>query len=576
LLNLSKHRVKAYLARFLVPLKVPEDVEQDDVFSQYRTAMDDFREVHRQLTQMRDAGAAVDAVKRQVSGLVAEKNTLNEKLERSKKKVSEVPNGLQLLAAASEVRQQMDERGRAAELLEAQKEKLGIAKSELARVQDVLKEVQTAVGIGGGNNNNNSNNSSNNNSSIEGLFKQLEDEVKTNKFLINNQLPQEINAMKEWKGLLDEVLSEPTVTEATRAMLHQELTSLRGSVKELGGKRAAIQQPGDEQLGMYRQQAAVVERKKEEVESQLKVVQSEMDEVKREYNEKQKRFEAAGGDARMLQAGQLEAFIEGVQKKAEEVKGIKNYLSDLKSEMGVLSRTKDILMSKDSSCSTFVAEFEAKGMIEPKAAGEKLEDISQKKQEIEQMKGNTLQELTKVIAEMSVQLQERRTKLAPLVKELRGLRSVFQEVESEHMEKKREYDTLMLQIENERGKTELEKRAYREDWQREEARWHTNQCMMLLLNVQQYKTTASEVGGGHGKTYLEVYGHKSKQQAQQSEMLRAKQAIIKETVEPNLAQAEMFNGLKKLMTLKLNVIKKPKTQESTGTHEGTTNRLTIQ
>jgi intraflagellar transport protein 81 len=387
LAGLSKHRVKAYLARFLVPLPVPEEITAEEVYGQYRGAMDEFREVHKQLTAMRDAAATIYALKKDNAKLVQERTALVDKLDRAKRKVAEVPTGAALLAAAAEVRAQMDERHRVAEQLAAQKEKLAQAKEERARVQETLREVRGSASVG-----------------AEGFVKQLQEELGTNRFLLADDLPREIAAMREWKGLLEEVLGEPTITEASRAMLHQELTQLRSTVKDLNAKRAARQQPSDEQLGMYRQQAAVVERKRDEIAAQLKVVQEQLDDVKREHAEKQKQYEAAGGDARVLAGGQLEAFIEQVKSKAEEMKRVKTELSDMKAECGVLSRTRDILVAKDPSCPAVVAEFEAKGPAEPKPAEEKLEEMSQKKQELEEAKGKTLQELTKVLADLNIVL----------------------------------------------------------------------------------------------------------------------------------------------------------------------------
>eukprot|EP00727_Mastigamoeba_balamuthi_P008818 m51a1_g4559 putative intraflagellar transport protein 81 homolog (1332) ;mRNA; r:109042-114384 len=454
--SLQKHR--AYLARFLVPLQVPEELLADETYKQYKAMMDEFREVHKELTAMRDAMATIDGLKQEHAKMQQEQATLVQKLDRARRKVGEVPGGTALLSAAGEVRAQLDDRRHVADQLAEQKDQLVRAKDELLRVSDSLKEVEAASTVG-----------------TDAHIAQLEEEARTNKYVLGQELPQEIAALREWKSLLEEVLGEETITEATRAMLHQELTQLRASVKELTQRRAQQQQPSDEQLGVHRQQAAVFDRKKDELLAQLKTMQ---------------------------------------------------------------------------------------------------EELEAQKQKVDEAKGKTLAEISKIVAEISDTLQEQKTKLAPLAKELRTLRNKYQEIESEHSEKKKEHDSLMLQIENERGKTEMEKKAYLEDWFREESRFHYNSCMIMLNNVQLSKANETALPREE-KTYQDVYAQRSKYLGQQIEIWRSQQKALKETAEPSLNQARQFNDLKKLMTLKLEILKKPKGVESRGVQEGGVDRMVI-
>lgn len=107
----------------------------------------------------------------------------------------------------------------------------------------------------------------------EGYLKHLEEELKTHRFETKDALPREIEAMKEWKALLEEVLSEGSVSEATLALLQQERAQLRNAIKALSEKRVQQNQPEDEQLNVFRQQVATAEKQKEDLTMQLRSLQ---------------------------------------------------------------------------------------------------------------------------------------------------------------------------------------------------------------------------------------------------------------------------------------------------------------
>jgi intraflagellar transport protein 81 len=90
---------------------------------------------------------------------------------------------------------------------------------------------------------------------------------------------------------------------------------------------------------------------------------------------------------------------------------------------------------------------------------EKLEEVSTMKGEMDEEKGKTLEEISKVVTEISLMIkvrlppvqmmtlsQEQKAKLAPQIKELRAIRSQFQELETQYNEKKALYENAMMGI----------------------------------------------------------------------------------------------------------------------------------
>lgn len=86
--------------------------------------------------------------------------------------------------------------------------------------------------------------------SIEQQLKRLEEEVKTNAYLVE-RLPQvrrptpfftiqEVEEKKEWCERLRRVLSEPTLTEGEKNKLQNQIQALRMDIKKLIAKRDAV------------------------------------------------------------------------------------------------------------------------------------------------------------------------------------------------------------------------------------------------------------------------------------------------------------------------------------------------
>jgi intraflagellar transport protein 81 len=91
----------------------------------------------------------------------------------------------------------------------------------------------------------------------------------------------------------------------------------------------------------------------------------------------------------------------------------------------------------------------------------RLEDVSAKKSEVDEGKERMLGEISRVVQDINQQIkarplfrsmslslalsdaagQERKSRLAPLIKDLRTLRERYQEIESDYLQKKGVYDS---------------------------------------------------------------------------------------------------------------------------------------
>lgn len=156
------------------------------------------------------------------------------------------------------------------------------------------------------------------------------------------------------------------------------------------------------------------------------------------------------------------------------------------------------------------------------AAQEKLEHVSMAKSEVDKAKGETLDDISSMVERITATIASKKTALAPLIKELRQLRSDCQvlqvcwaaqrgaaaaaDVESvmraacprpshaptfpaphqqaEYNQHKSAYDSKLSMLELNKSKEEKEVSAYREEAAVEESRYHYLQTMMKHVTAQ--------------------------------------------------------------------------------------------
>lgn len=105
-------------------------------------------------------------------------------------------------------------------------------------------------------------------------------------------------------------------------------------------------------------------------------------------------------------------------------------MSDAEGELAVLERTIDVLATCEEEVMRKVNEIErekgVQGFTETQA---NLEKISEAKSAIDEEKGNMLEEISRTVTEINQAIKDRKSNLAPQIKELRTMRQQSQDLE---------------------------------------------------------------------------------------------------------------------------------------------------
>mmetsp|Transcript_44855 Transcript_44855/g.85746 ORF Transcript_44855/g.85746 Transcript_44855/m.85746 type:complete len:435 (-) Transcript_44855:307-1611(-) len=366
----------------------------------------------------------------------------------------------------------------------------------------------------------------------------------------SDKIPAEIKKKHERMMTIQKVLAEPVNSEQDLARLNQQRERLDGDVKVLQEKISEKNPYGDKADLQVRQQANIakqVAKKREDVMYKLEKLNDKRANMLRELStmEGGSGMDTGGG---LVQGEDWKVKFESVKQKMSTYKMLKRELDEIQNEVFVLSRTEAVLSEKEKVVSQQVGVLEKKkgvsGFIE---TAESLEKVSAAKGEIDEAKGQTLEEISKFVTEINQVIKERKSKLAPQIKDLRAVRQKFQELEVDHGEKKKTYDQAAMSHESKHTKLTTEVRELQTNASADEGKYHWLNCMNTIVDVSVKRVTA----GLDSQALRDRYTKKVVQQEELSKSLKGKQKTVKDKSEPNKNQMGMLRDLKRLLEVKV-------------------------
>ncbi|XP_065840482.1 intraflagellar transport protein 81 homolog [Oscarella lobularis] len=541
--RLSELKKRAYLAKFLVRIEVPaehlHDEQVAEVYQGYEDLMAQFKELHKTAGQLKSSGFSTAEIRKDIGNMEDEREQLQKRVERLQRRVQSIPDYEQLLSACQELRMEREKEGHIAEMKRQQKNQVLHMDQKLYRTGQQLRDLKaTLMGA-----------------TAEGLLRQLEEENKVNSYMCNEKLPKEVDSLKMKCSDMEQVLSMPALSESDLDELQDQIDEANEEINALVEKRMLRANPADDKLAIVRQQASMIQRKKEMAMENLKEAMEELASLDVDLKEKREALKEMGGA--VPSAEEMKTYVSTLRVKGIEYKRKRAELAEIRDEVSVLSRTEEILRSKDDSVGDYLSKLEEeKGISGYQKTQEELEKVSTMKSELDERKGKTLEGISEMAKRLHETIMQKRTKLAPIIRELRPLRQEHQDLVAEHEEKKAVYDTTLAGLESNLSKLEQEVKAYREEILLEQSRYHYLMAMKKVTEEKQRRVAAemksyvSTADAERKKSYRDLYTKKIQEQENQGKALREKQKAVRESHGPSMRQMKMWKDLEKLMQCK--------------------------
>uniref|UniRef100_A0A8C7K936 Intraflagellar transport protein 81 homolog n=1 Tax=Oncorhynchus kisutch TaxID=8019 RepID=A0A8C7K936_ONCKI len=549
--RVTELKKRAYLARFLVKLEVPAEFLQDDVitdtYHQYEELVEGFKTYHKECEQLKSSGFSTAEIRKDIGAMEEEKDQLIKRVERLKKRVRQTDADKCVLPFGY------------VQLFQAEQ--------RLQRSQQQLKDLRQAAA----------------DAKPESLMKRLEEEIKFNSYMVSDKLPKELESKRRMVQYLQKVVSEPAMGQAELGELEDKIRENNIEINLLIEKRMMRNDPIDDKLSLFRQQASIITRKKEAKAEELQEAREEQAALDRELNQKNSQARDQDGDE-VIRGDEFKRFVGKLRSKGTVFKKKRQEITELRAEYGVLQRTEEILKQRHEVGQQQLQSMEAqKGISGYSDTQEELERVSAIKSELDEMKGRSLDDMSEMVKKLNSTIVEKKSALAPIIKELRPLRQQCQDLTQEYEEKKAQYDSCAAGLESNRSKLEQEVRALREEMAQEENRYHYINCMKEIIEMQmqraaeEMKAYVSPDPQERRKTIREQYMKNIAEQESLGKKLREQQKTVRESHGPNMKQVKMWRDLEQLMECKRQCFLRAQSQASIGQviQEGGEDRLVL-
>lgn len=116
----------------------------------------------------------------------------------------------------------------------------------------------------------------------------------------------------------------------------------------------------------------------------------------------------------------------------------------------------------------------SKGIMGYSNLEDQIQGVSNQKEALDNQKDQTLQEITEIVRQIEQEVKDRKQQLAPEIQRLRQLRSDMQGIETIHTEKKKLYDNVVTNLDQEKERMDSDISTVFKDYVEDERKFHYN------------------------------------------------------------------------------------------------------
>ena len=542
--NITELKQRAYLAKFLVKLEIPPEISADqdvaEIYEQYEDLIDQFKTVHKECDAIKNSGYSTSELRKDIEEMEREKEIVQKRIERMQRKVEGMPNLDVMLEVAKKLRQEKERNKEIKSQKQEQRNNINHSQQRIMRLEQQLTDMRQA-GIG---------------TTPEVLLQKLEEEAKVNAYIVNEKLPRELEQKKQAVASLEKVLNQPALTQNDLQELKKKIKDANSEAKEISDKKNVSNDPMEDKLTLFRQQAAIITRKKETTAERLNDARSALSVAEDEVRDKKSQIGSLGGEL-ILKGEDFKKYVNALRTKSNDYKEKRQQLSELKSEYGVLARTLEVISSRNDNLNESLSAMEAsKGITGFRDTQGNLEKVANLKANLDEQKGSTLEDMSGLVHQLTVKIAERKSRLAPIIKELRPLRQQCQDMQISYDEKKHHYDSTALQLQSNMGKLETGVKALRDEILGSETKFHVLSNQKTVMDIWQERVTeemklyVSNKPEDKHKSLRERLLKSLNDGEKRSKMLKDEQKTVREAVTDNVKQTKMWSDLEKLFECK--------------------------
>ena len=535
----------AYTSKFLVSLSIPEELMMDEEIREtmgvYKDLQAEFTAVHQNLEMLRAESMSPEQLKKEITQLESEKEQLITKINMFKDKNTD-SDFQELLEATSMLRKEQETEAKHSEKMAEQRNMLDHYEQQQyttrQRLMDAKRNTSESV-------------------TADQMLTQLRNDTKKNRELCYEVLGRELQDKAERCQKIELVMSEPVTTQNDLDRVANEVRRLQRECQILEDKLSSTN-PADDNLAIYKTQAAAASKRKENKLQEMNKLEKEKHALDQMMADKEAQYVKTKG-TKYMKRDDFKQYAASLRGKNQKYKKMKKQLEEIRSELAVLSRTEQILKNKADMTDDLMRKLEEqKGIAGYGKIQDDMERVAKDRQEIDKMKEGSLQELTKVVQNIQNQLNVKKLKLAPQIKQLRNYRKKYEEREGDYLKYKKSYENTMMSFEADAKNLEEETDGIWHDYKEEETRYHSLNIQTKIFEAlkntismeTQFLKTPDARFSDDFKSVSEMYSAKLEQEDEMIKDLKKHQRYVKDNLENNGLQVKLFGDLARILEVK--------------------------
>ncbi|CAF1085549.1 unnamed protein product [Brachionus calyciflorus] len=518
--KLPELKKRAYLAIFLVKLELPPEFLSDpmvyDLNQQYENLIGQFVESHKNYDHLMSTQHTTADLKNEIEQMEDEKEQLIKRLERVKNRVSGVNNSSSMLELSREYRLEVEREEKINQQKSELKGEINQLDVKIDRLEKVLKEQQASY----------------HDLNAESIIQKMEEENRVNSYLANEKFPKEIDAYKKKLKDCEEIGSKAVMTQAEIADIRKRIENVNKEVSQLIEKRDKNRDLSDEKLIMFRQQAIIISRKKDQLAENLKDLRLEQTNLEKQLKEKGKNF---GEDGPILKGEDFKRYVIKLRSKGNNYKSKRQEIAELQAEYVTIKRTEEIIKKKfDEVKEHLPADERSLDDDRGRNLKDKAEELMSKK-------------------EIASKISSKKSELAPILKDVKALREAIDNISGEYETKKSKYDQINAGYESNRSQLEAEVRALADDNRIFEARYHyfnSQKLIYLVFHKRANDEVKAYTKNNSEKSLRDQLNKKINEQEVMNKTLKDKQKTAASVQVDGKKQIRLWKDLLRQMELK--------------------------
>lgn len=255
---------------------------------------------------------------------------------------------------------------------------------------------------------------------------------------------------------------------------------------------------------------------------------------------------------------ELKQYMKQLRLKTEKYKKCKQMLQLERNEMAIVQRTNEILQSRHPNLSQFLEEKEhEKELIQQRNI---LEKISAAKNELDLEKERSLTSMAEVVHAIQVQLNLKRHKLQPLVKQLKQSRKEFDIFSKKYNKSSNAYQNMKSGYDIELSKIQENVESLTKVVQNLESRYFAMSTELELKQMRMEKVVKESEYQQQNRTecrlnskfqcYRDLYESEISKLLRTSKTVKNEQKDIQRTFENDSIQKQYFEQLNDVLRFK--------------------------